>query len=78
MVLPAHLREHGPGTGGRLVERDTTICARRAAGLTLDAIGREFKLSRETIRLIVLRGPRGPEFYEERRKRRADLRRRSP
>jgi len=67
MGLPAHLRKTGPGTGGRLVERDTKICARRSEGLTLEEIGREFALSRETIRQVVRRGPRGPEYFEQRR-----------
>jgi hypothetical protein len=53
MGLPAHLRKSGPGTAGRNIDRNTSICARRAQGLTFNALAKEFGLSRERIRLIV-------------------------
>lgn len=53
-TLPAHLRKSGPGTGGRNVERDKTICALKATGLSNDAIGKRFNLSRERIRHVLL------------------------
>jgi DNA-directed RNA polymerase sigma subunit (sigma70/sigma32) len=43
-------------------ERNERICARydegRASGLTLTDLGREFGISRETVRLIILRRDR--------------------
>jgi hypothetical protein len=64
MALPAHLRKSGPGTGGRNVERDAKICARRDGGLTYEAVGREFGLSRESVRQIVERRTRRLKQYE--------------
>ena len=52
-TLPAHLRKSGPGTGGRNVERDKTICALKASGLSNAAIGKKFSLSGERVRLIL-------------------------
>jgi len=51
--LPAHMRKHGPGTAGRTKVRDAKICARRKAGKSFEALGEEFKLSRERVRQIV-------------------------
>jgi hypothetical protein len=50
---PVHLRKSGPGTGGRNVERDMKICARRAGGALLETIGKEFNLSRERVRQVI-------------------------
>jgi transposase len=52
-TLPAHLRTHGPGTGGRNVERDRKICALKATGLTNEAIGKQFGISRERVRNVL-------------------------
>jgi DNA-directed RNA polymerase sigma subunit (sigma70/sigma32) len=41
-----------------LKSRNEAIYARRLTGATLGAIGREFNLSRETVRLIALREER--------------------
>lgn len=58
-----HLRKSGPGTGGRNWDRDQEICALKAAtGMSNEAIGKKYKLSRETIRGILLAGER----YERR------------
>jgi transposase len=52
--IPVHLRKSGPGTGGRNWNRDKEICALKAAtGMSNDAIGKKFNLSRETIRLVL-------------------------
>jgi len=64
MALPVELRKTGPGTAGRNVHRDARICARRAEGLTLDAIAKEFGLSRERIRSIVWHEQRRAERNE--------------
>jgi hypothetical protein len=52
-TLPAHLRTHGPGTGGRNVERDRKICALKATGLSNEAIGKQFGISRERVRNVL-------------------------
>jgi DNA-directed RNA polymerase sigma subunit (sigma70/sigma32) len=57
-TLPAHLRKHGPGTGGRNVERDKKICALKATGLSNEAVGEQFGLSRERVRNILDRAAR--------------------
>ena len=57
--IPVHLRKSGPGTGGRNWGRDKEICALKAStGMSNDEIGKRYKLSRESIRLIVRRGER--------------------
>jgi hypothetical protein len=53
MGLPAHLRKTGPGTGGRLIERNAKICARAAEGALQKEIASEFGLSHTRIGLIV-------------------------
>ena len=52
-TLPAHLRKSGPGTGGRNVERDKQISAPKATGLSNEAVGKQFGLSRERVRLVL-------------------------
>jgi transposase len=52
-TLPAHLRKSGPGTGGRNVERDKQISALKATGLSNEAVGKQFGLSRERVRLVL-------------------------
>ncbi len=52
-TLPAHLRKSGPGTGGRNVERNKKICALKATGLSNEAVGKQFNLSRETVRYVL-------------------------
>jgi transposase len=52
--IPVHLRKSGPGTGGRNWDRDKEICALKAAtGMSNDAIGKKFNVSRETIRHVL-------------------------
>jgi transposase len=46
------------------VERDAKIYARRIEGLTLRAIANEFKLTRETVRLITRRMERKANWRE--------------
>jgi transposase len=54
--IPVHLRKSGPGTGGRNWDRDQEISALKAStGMSNDEIGKRYKLSRESIRLIVSR-----------------------
>jgi DNA-directed RNA polymerase sigma subunit (sigma70/sigma32) len=57
-TLPAHLRKTGPGTAGRNVERDKKICALKATGLSNEAVGKQFGLSRERVRNILDRAAR--------------------
>jgi DNA-directed RNA polymerase sigma subunit (sigma70/sigma32) len=53
-TLPAHLRKSGPGTGGRNVERDKKICAlKTTTGLSNEAVGKRFGLSRERVRHVL-------------------------
>ena len=52
-TLPAELRTHGPGTGGRNVERDAKVFAMKATGLSNEAIGEYFGMSRERVRQIL-------------------------
>jgi hypothetical protein len=52
-TLPVHLRTHGPGTGGRNVERDKQICALKATGLSNEEVGKHFGLSRERVRNVL-------------------------
>lgn len=55
--IPIHLRKSGPSTGGRNWNRDQEICTLKAStGMSNDEIGKRYKLSRESIRLIVRRG----------------------
>jgi hypothetical protein len=49
MALRAHPRKLGPATAGRNTERDVKICAARWRGLSFDALGHEFGLSRERL-----------------------------
>ena len=57
--IPVHLRKSGPGTGGRNWDRDKEICALKAAtGMSNEAIGKMYKLSRETIRHVLNQGKR--------------------
>jgi hypothetical protein len=57
--LPAHLRKSGPGTGGRNWVRDLKICKlKKATGATNTALGKQYNLSRETIRHIIATGER--------------------
>jgi hypothetical protein len=58
MALPAHLRKSSPGTAGRNIKRDINIWTLRANGLTLDALGRQFGLSRERVGQIVRKDER--------------------
>jgi Sigma-70, region 4 len=53
VILPAHLRNHGPGTAGRNKERDALIAARRAKGESFAEIGKALRLSGERVRQIV-------------------------
>ncbi len=52
-TLPAHLRTRGPGTGGRIVERDRQICALKTTGLSNEAIGKQFGISGERVRNVL-------------------------
>jgi hypothetical protein len=52
-ALPVHLRKSGPGTGGRNWERDKKICTLKAPGLSNEAIGEQFNLSGERVRLVL-------------------------
>ena len=51
--IPVHLRKSGPGTGGRNWDRDKEICALKATGISNDAIGKRYNLSRERIRQVL-------------------------
>lgn len=54
---PVHLRKSGPGTGGRNWERDKEICAVKATtGMSNEAIGKKYNVSRETIRHVLDQG----------------------
>jgi DNA-binding CsgD family transcriptional regulator len=55
---PVHLRKSGPGTGGRNWERDKEICALKATGLSNEAVGKRFNLSRETVRHVLAKAAR--------------------
>jgi len=60
--VPAHLRKHGPGTAGRNKVRNAEICAKYArGGISFEALGELYKLSREQARLIVRRAERDSE-----------------
>jgi DNA-directed RNA polymerase sigma subunit (sigma70/sigma32) len=61
---PPHLLRYRRGIAGDHSQRDQAICARRAAGITLEKIGVEFGLSRERVSQIVRK--------EERRLQRAE------
>jgi len=57
--IPVHLRKSGPGTGGRNWDRDKEICALKAAtGMSNEAIGKKYNVSRETIRHVLDQGKR--------------------
>jgi transposase len=57
--IPVHLRKSGPGTGGRNWDRDKEICALKAAtGMSNEAIGKRYNVSRETIRGVLRAGER--------------------
>jgi hypothetical protein len=64
LSTPAHLRTHGPGTGGRTVERDRKICARYAVIGSYRRVGAEFELSGERIRQIVWQHRRRRDGYK--------------
>lgn len=53
--IPVHLRKSGPGSGGRNWDRDKEILALKAAtGMSNQAIGKKYKLSRERIAVRTL------------------------